>query len=435
MKKTFSKLFSLLMAVMMVMGLSTASLAADTVTEVKFAGGDKSGEEFQIINDGVKVGETDLFANFKNIVPGDVLTQEIKLSNASDYDYIIVSMKAVLHDEENNPVIKEVSDSDKWKSYEAMNNFLSQLTMEVVSPEGEVIFSSKPNELGGLAEFVKLGRINKEESKNITAKLTVPIEMGNEFASMIGEIDWIFHIDAFDVKDLIVTKEWSDGNKNHEEDEVTVHLYRNEKADAAASQSGEAVEAEPFETVKLNAENNWTYTFTELDEDYDWSVKEEPVKGYNTQYLYNEPGTGTNVIIKNVKARPRPHPRPDKDDDITVIKRWEDNNLKHRPTYVKVGLYDGSRLVKTVELNKQNNWTYEFKELDGSRNWIVREVNVPKDYVASYSNKSDTIVITNTEKLVQTGQLKWPIPVMAGIGIALMSFGAYMVFRKKNQLD
>ena len=60
----------------------------------------------------------------------------------------------------------------------------------------ELIYEASPDELDGLAANVPLGTFRKGEATALTVELTVPIELGNEYASRVGEVDWIFTVEA-----------------------------------------------------------------------------------------------------------------------------------------------------------------------------------------------------------------------------------------------
>lgn len=65
-------------------------------------------------------------------------------------------------------------------------------------------------------------------------------------------------------------------------------------------------------------------------------------------------------------------------------------------------------------------------------NWQVRETNVPRNYVPSYSVRDGVVVVTNTDALIHTGQLNWPIYVLGGLGLVLLIAGCAMTLRKKR---
>ena len=62
----------------------------------------------------------------------------------------------------------------------------------VLKEDGTIIFEGTAEELDGLAENVLLGTFEKGDSTVLTAKLSVPIELGNEYANRVGEVDWVF---------------------------------------------------------------------------------------------------------------------------------------------------------------------------------------------------------------------------------------------------
>lgn len=115
--------------------------------------------------------------------------------------------------------------------------------------------------------------------------------------------------------------------------------------------------------------------------------------------------------------------------EITVKKVWNDDG-KHRPDSVTVQLYKGDTAIDSVTLREQNGWTHTWKNQPKSDDYTVKET-VPKGYTAVYQHNGYTYTITNTEGLIDTGQLIWPIPVLAGAGIILFALG-WFVWRKKR---
>lgn len=120
--------------------------------------------------------------------------------------------------------------------------------------------------------------------------------------------------------------------------------------------------------------------------------------------------------------------------DVSVRKVWNDGgNASGRPSAVTVYLYDGAALVDTVTLNSTGGWSHTWKGLKKSDGYTVKEKKL-SGYQDSYSQSGYTFTITNTPKLAQTGQLNWPIPLLAGGGVMLFAIGWGMVFlvRKKD---
>ncbi len=77
-----------------------------------------------------------------------------------------------------------------------------------------------------------------------------------------------------ETKSVKVVKEWTDGADKHVNDQVLVYLTRDGKivdADTRADAS-----------VILSEANDWSYTWTNLDPNHEWSFKEAAVPGYTS---------------------------------------------------------------------------------------------------------------------------------------------------------
>ena len=423
MKRTFKTLFSLLLVMALMLSFSaTAQAAAPTVTF--------TGKDGYAIASGSGYTGTDLFANFKNVMPGDTLTQEITIRNTADgCDYIKVYLKAMVHDEDENPLTYsetyENTDGNdqanvagqRDETVASMQNFLKQLTMTVKNGETE-IFQGTPDLAGSLANNVLLGQLNKGQSLKLTVTLEVPITLGNEYAHRVGEVDWVFLAEAFQSRQITVVKDWQDNGDPSRPDSVTVNLMRN---------------GEKMDSVELTEAKQWTHTWDLLDdlnedyEGYTWTVEEEVPEGYEVSYKTE----GNTVFITNSNDyEPEPEVPPV---DLTVKKVWSDMNNKqgNRPGSVVVTLYNGTEEVDKVILSGANNWTYTWFQLDGTGSWTVKE-SVPTGYKPYYVKSGNVVTITNMVTLIQTGQLNWPIPVLGSLGALLILFGVYMMLRKRK---
>lgn len=405
MKKSCKAVFSLVLMLLIVMSLSsTAFAAAPSITFKGFT----SGFDFQ---PGSEYTETDLFNSFKNVMPGDTVTETITFTNsASDCDFVNLYMRAEAHDETANPLSPKVADKE---TIAAMTEFLSMLSMKVWNGT-ELIYDAAPNELGGLGSNKFLGTFRSGETATLKVELSVPIDLDNKFADRIGEVDWIFHVEAYNESQLSVRKVWSDGSANHTNDSITVNLLKDGKVE---------------KSQVLNAENNWAYTFDRLAEGHTWTAEEAAVPaGYTVSYKTE----GTETTITNTKNDTPPTP-PTYPLDITVHKVWSNDNGKARPSSVTVTLYNGDIAYDRVRLSAHNNWTYTWKDPNAYGNWQVIETNIPKGYVPSYSVSGNIVTVTNTRSLIQTGQLNWPIWVLGGAGLALVALGGAMLVKKKKQ--
>ena len=216
--------------------------------------------------------------------------------------------------------------------------------------------------------------------------------------------------------DVTVKKEWKLDDGGTRPDSVTVELLKDGEVD---------------KTVTLNEANGWSYTWSDLSADYTWTVQEVNVPEGFTSTITQ---AGNVFVITNDDKPEEPGLDPSTV-DLTVIKKWDDNGKK-RPNSVEVTLYDGDTAVESVRLGKWNNWSHSWHDLDNHGRWKVIETNIPKGYVPSYSYQNGVVTITNTATLVQTGQLKWPIPVMGGLGLAFITYGfSVMLKKRKNEHD
>ena len=390
---------------LIVMSLSsTAYAAAPSITFKGFT----SGFDFQ---PGSEYTETDLVNSFKDVMPGVTETETITFTNsASDCDFVNLYMRAEAHDETANPLSPKVAEKE---TVAAMTEFLSKLSMKVWNGT-ELIYDAAPNELGGLGSNQFLGTFRSGETATLKVELSVPIDLDNKFADRIGEVDWIFHVEAYNESQLSVRKVWSDGSANHTNDSITVNLLKDGKVE---------------KSQVLNAENNWAYTFDRLAEGHTWTAEEAAVPaGYTVSYKTE----GTETAITNTKNDTPPTP-PTYPLDITVHKVWSNDNGKARPSSVTVTLYNGDIAYDRVRLSAHNNWTYTWKDPNAYGNWQVIETNIPKGYVPSYSVSGNIVTVTNTRGLIQTGQLNWPVWVLGGAGLALVALGGAMLVKKKKQ--
>ena len=216
MKKSMKKLLSLAMILAALAALAVPALAADAVVSRK-------GNDIVIETTGSGYTDTDLFDNFKNVMPGDERTEAITIkNNVTGYDYVKLYIRAVPHDEQGNPLTySETYENEDGKDQKnaagerdetvaTMADFLSKLSMDVylVNADGtkQTIFSASPDKSAQLTDNVLLGTFAKGQSAKLEAVLAVPAELGNEYANRVGEVDWLFTVEGFNnEKPLIPT--------------------------------------------------------------------------------------------------------------------------------------------------------------------------------------------------------------------------------------
>lgn len=174
------KIITLCLSLLLALSLCGGALAAASVS---FVGG---AEKFVFLP-GSEASDSDLFENFKGVVPGDVITQTITVKNNSTKQ-VRIYLKA-----------EPVSDIHR--------DFLSQLSMTVDCKDKE-IFDAAASETAQLTNKTLLGIFKKNGSTELTVTLTVPKTLGNEYMGEIGIVPWTFMVEEIPEDDTPHTGDW-----------------------------------------------------------------------------------------------------------------------------------------------------------------------------------------------------------------------------------
>ena len=196
MKRFVNVLSCAVLVAAVVLSMALPVFAADSVITYK---GKKDGFGFQ---PGSEYTDSDLFDNFKDVLPGDTREETITFQNkAKDCDYVKLYLRAEAHDKAN-PLSDGVEEAGE--TLDSMKEFLSQLTMRVYHGK-KMIYEASPDELDGLEEDVYLGTIARGKTAKLRVELDVPVEMTSTFAGREGEVDWVFKVEAYNNNKLIQT--------------------------------------------------------------------------------------------------------------------------------------------------------------------------------------------------------------------------------------
>lgn len=158
----------------------------------------------------------------------------------------------------------------------------------------------------------------------------------------------------------------------------------------------------------------------------------DPAEGFApcTPFLVTVPVVTDDGYIYDVNATPKTEVA--KLTDITIKKVWNTDSFSQATNSVTVQLLRDGKVVETAVLNKDNNWQITYPNMPESDAYTIEEVDVPKGFTATYKQRGYVFTVTNTSTLIQTGQLIWPIPVLAFAGIALIGAGAVLLQKKRN---
>ena len=125
---------------------------------------------------------TDLFPDFKGVMPGDQLTER-------------VTVKSQLKDKTKVKIyLRSLGARDDSKA------FLSQLGLKVKkSDENDMayMFDAAADDAAQLSDWVYLGTLYAGGEVNLDVILSVPASMGNEFQDQVGVLEWEFKIEEF----------------------------------------------------------------------------------------------------------------------------------------------------------------------------------------------------------------------------------------------
>ena len=155
------------------------------------------------------------------------------------------------------------------------------------------------------------------------------------------------------------------------------------------------------EVVVLTPGNDWTATVENLPKykngnliNYTW--EENEIEGYELSDT-NIDGYVTTLVNKHTSEVT----------SITIKKVWDDNNDedKIRPSQVIISLYANDEKIKTIILNKENNWQTKIDELPVYKEGENITYKVLEDNVESY-----TVTINNLENSFIVINKHIPVP-------------------------
>ncbi len=180
-----------------------------------------------------------------------------------------------------------------------------------------------------------------------------------------------------------VTKIWNDNNNQDgmRPSEVTVHLLAN---------------GNEVDSVKLSDQNNWTYTFENINlnengQPIEYTVVEDPVSNYTQSIVYDniDTFTITNTHIPETKT-------------INIEKIWKDNENQDgiRPDSVEVALKANGEVKERFNIVKDDDWKKSIENLDVYENgnmidYTLEEASV-SGYSVAYSVNGNEYQIVNT---------------------------------------
>ncbi len=159
----------------------TLMIASVVVLSVSAANGNViySGDSGKFIFEpGSEYSPTDLFANFKDVMPGDSISQNITVRNNASKS-VKISMRAL-------------------GAHEDSKEFLSKLNLRVEKLTDTKLFQASADATAQLTEWTVLGVLSTGGEAELKVILDVPESLDNEQQSQIGYLDWEFMVEEID---------------------------------------------------------------------------------------------------------------------------------------------------------------------------------------------------------------------------------------------
>ena len=185
-------------------------------------------------------------------------------------------------------------------------------------------------------------------------------------------------------------------------------------------------------SIKITTNNEGTAFCGELPLGLYFVKQTGAVEGFApcTPFIVTVPNETDDGYVYDVNASPKTE--VSRLTSITIKKVWNTDKSTEATESVTVQLLKNGNVEKTVTLSPQNDWQVTCTDMPESDAYSIKEVDVPEGFTATYKQNGYVFTVTNTSTLIQTGQLIWPIPVLAVSGMLLIAAGIVLLQKKRK---
>lgn len=191
----------------------------------------------------------------------------------------------------------------------------------------------------------------------------------------------------------------------------------------------------PMETPKMETNLQGTANYSGLELGLYFVKQTNTVSGYAPckSFLVTVPFLRDGEYLYDVDATPKTEIT--KLTPITIKKVWNRDRSTSMPDSVTIQLLRNKKVVEEAVLSSKNQWQVTFNDMPVSDEYSVQEINIPRGYTVTYGKNGYVFTVTNTAGLIQTGQLTWPIPILAVTGLLLLAAGTVILRKESSKCE
>lgn len=351
-----------------------------------------------------------------NQADGSITFPELTFEAEGDYHFILSEVVGndpeISYDNKQHEItISVTKENGELVAKESSQpvSFDNTYQEELIDVSGSKIWSDNSNQHGNRPESVTINLLangQKVDQKVISGQGdewayrfdNLPkYQDGQEIIYTVTEdsvTDYTTEISAFDITNthapgktsVTVSKVWDDANNQDGKRPATISLQ--------LTADGKAL----GEVVILSEDNNWTYTWSDLDQkankqDIVYAVEEAEVEGYKSKVSAIKDGQ---IVVTNTY-----NPETTA---VEVSKTWDDAENKDgkRPDSITVNLLADGQEVAEQLVDAASGWTYAFENLPKFKDGQEIVYTITEDAVANYAVTQDGYNLTNSYTLGKT---------------------------------